>query len=336
MERKRNASGLIDSCKVVVKDIGQGLLIVSHNTLALLGLVVLAAGLIAFGRTDVRASVEDWAFGWLQQRQEARVDAHDEPAEGEAAEPTNRQASALASDFTAAERATAADPRDLTTQQAAVATWIARRYKVAPEPIGRLVQEAWEVGSSAKLEPTLILAIMAVESSFNPFAQSSVGAQGLMQVMTRVHDKKYEPFGGSFAAFDPVSNLRVGVQVLKECIQRAGNLYDGLRHYVGAANLPTDGGYASKVLGEHAHLVKVAAGKAVPHTAPIVPVPAPVSPDKPTLPSMPAPAPSTPSDNELAKPLTEPPSPGDPLHTARAHPASLLLTRVATLDTAPR
>ena len=78
---------------------------------------------------------------------------------------------------------------------------------------------------------------MAVESSFNPFAQSPVGAQGLMQVMTKVHDDKYEAFGGSLAAFDPVTNLRVGVQVLKECIRRAGSLEAGLRFYVGAGNL---------------------------------------------------------------------------------------------------
>ena len=91
---------------------------------------------------------------------------------------------------------------------------------------------------------------MAVESSFNPFAQSPVGAQGLMQVMTQVHDDKYEAFGGNHAAFDPVTNLRVGVQVLKECIARAGGLEAGLRYYVGAANLADDGGYAGKVLAE--------------------------------------------------------------------------------------
>jgi hypothetical protein len=118
-----------------------------------------------------------------------------------------------------------------------VAQWISRRYKVAPEPIGRLVQEAWSIGQRAGLDPTLILAIMAIESSFNPFAQSPVGAQGLMQVMTRVHDDKYEAFGGNHAAFDPVTNLRVGVQVLKDCIARAGSLQDGLRYYVGAANI---------------------------------------------------------------------------------------------------
>ena len=89
------------------------------------------------------------------------------------------------------------------------------------------MQEAWTVGALVDLDPTLILAVMAVESSFNPFAQSPVGAQGLMQVMTKVHDDKYEAFGGSHAAFDPVTNLRVGVQVLKECIRRTGSLEAG-------------------------------------------------------------------------------------------------------------
>jgi hypothetical protein len=82
-----------------------------------------------------------------------------------------------------------------------------------------------------------------------------------MQVMTRVHDDKYEAFGGNFAAFDPVTNLRVGAQVLKECIARAGSLEDGLRYYVGASNLPDDGGYAGKVLIEQQHLRLVAGGK---------------------------------------------------------------------------
>ena len=51
--------------------------------------------------------------------------------------------------------------------------------------------------------------------------------QGLMQVMTKIHDDKYEAFGGRHAAFDPVTNLRVGVQVLKD-VQfslRAGEIH---------------------------------------------------------------------------------------------------------------
>jgi hypothetical protein len=168
----------------------------------------------------------------------------------------------------AIDRATAANPKDLPKQQAAVAYWLSKKYRVAPEPLSALVAEAYEIGQRAKLDPTLILAIMAVESGFNPFAQSPVGAQGLMQVMTGVHSDKYQNFGGTLAAFDPVTNLRVGVKVLQECIQRAGSVQAGLKFYVGAANLEDDGGYADKVMAEHGRLLQVAAGRSVPLATP--------------------------------------------------------------------
>lgn len=239
------------------RDVGIGLLEVSHNGLALVGLAVVAAALFfSAARPDLRAGAEQHALGWLLARQEARDTLDGVLAIG-----------ADAADAVA--RATAADPASLPRHQASVAGWLSRRYRVAPEPISRLVQEAWIVGQRVGLDPTLILAVMAVESSFNPFAQSSVGAQGLMQVMTRVHDDKYEPYGGMRAAFDPVTNLRVGVQVLKECIARAGSLEDGLRYYVGAANLIDDGGYVMKVLAEQANLRRVADGKTVATTTPL-------------------------------------------------------------------
>jgi len=248
------------SAGVFIRDVGHGLLEVSHNTLALVGLLAIGALFFVGGRADLRQSIEAQTLDWLQAREEARTD------------PAELIAASLA-DADAVSRATAADPKGLSHQQAAVAQWISRRYRVAPEPISRLVKEAWMVGARVDLDPTLILAIMAVESSFNPFAQSSVGAQGLMQVMTHVHDDKYEAFGGNFAAFDPVTNLRVGAQVLKECIARAGSLEAGLRFYVGASNLPDDGGYAGKVLAEQGHLRLVAGGKIVAinvaHPAPI-------------------------------------------------------------------
>jgi hypothetical protein len=236
---------------------------VSHNGLALLGLAIVAVVLFVGGRADLRHTIEGKALDWLQARHDARIEGTVE-ALADLSEPD------------AVARATAADPKDLTKQQAAVALWLSRRYRVAPEPVSRLVKEAWTVGAKSGLDPTLILAIMAIESSFNPFAQSSVGAQGLMQVMTRVHDDKYEAFGGNHAAFDPVTNLRVGAQVLKECIARAGGVEAGLRFYVGAANLNDDGGYAGKVLAEREHLRLVAEGKSVPVFAPLV-VPTPVA-----------------------------------------------------------
>ncbi|MFY7863856.1 transglycosylase SLT domain-containing protein [Roseateles sp.] len=238
------------------KDIGQGLLVVSHNTLALLGLAVVAVIFTFVSQSDLRHRLEGQALGWLHEREEARALAQGNTLFNN-------------SDPDAITRATASNPKDLPRQQAAVAHWLANRYKVAPEPISRLVQEAWAVGQRAQVEPTLILAIMAIESSFNPFAQSTMGAQGLMQVMTRVHNDKYEAFGGNLAAFDPVTNLRVGVQVLKECIQRAGSVEDGLRYYVGAANLGDDAGYTVRVLTIHEQMKAVVAGRPVP-TAPVI------------------------------------------------------------------
>lgn len=167
------------SVRVFVSDIGAGLLEVSHNSLALLGLITLAVALFAGVRDDLRMVIEESALDWLLARQEAR-EPPIEPAVPVVAEPT------------AVARATAADPKELPRPQAAVAQWLSRRYKVAPEPVSALVREAWTLGHRMGVEPTLILAVMAIESSFNPFAQSPMGAQGLMQVVTRVHDDKYE------------------------------------------------------------------------------------------------------------------------------------------------
>ena len=242
---------IVRSGRVFLGDAGHGLLEVGHNSLALLGLLLLGVVLFATGHADVRHAVEGQALQWLQARHEARVQTTAGDVEPDLGEPD------------AIARATASDPKDLSRAQAAVAHWLARRYHVAPEPVSRLVQEAWTVGAMVNLDPTLILAVMAVESSFNPFAQSAVGAQGLMQVMTKVHDDKYEAFGGRHAAFDPVTNLRVGVQVLKECIARAGSLEDGLRYYVGAANID-DGGYVMKVLIEQNVLRQQAGLKPLP------------------------------------------------------------------------
>lgn len=244
------ANDVARSTSVFLRDVGHGLLDVSHNSLALVGLIVVAISAFLVARDDIRHDFEQQALGWLKSRYETR-------------ELEQGNVLAVVAEPSAIIRATAVEPSDLPRAQAAVAQWISRRYRVAPEPIGRLVSEAWAVGERAGLDPTLILAIMAIESSFNPFAQSPVGAQGLMQVMTHLHDEKYEAFGGTHAAFDPVTNLRVGVQVLKDCIARAGSLEGGLRYYVGAANLPDDGGYAGKVLAEQAHLKLVAGGRSV-------------------------------------------------------------------------
>lgn len=239
------------SAASMADDIAQGFFEITHNGFALLGLGLVFAIITLTARPDLREAGEFKLMTWLKERQEIAI-GFTEPE--------------------AIERVTAAEPKDLPKPQAALAFWLARKYGVAPEPLSVLVSEAFEIGAKAKLDPTLILAIMAIESGFNPFAQSPVGAQGLMQVMTKVHTDKYENFGGKLAAFDPVTNLRVGVKILQECIKRAGSIEGGLKFYVGAANLPDDGGYASKVLAEHARLQAVMGGKRMPQPVRTLPV----------------------------------------------------------------
>ncbi len=214
-----------------------------HDSLALAGLALVCAVVAVSARPELREAGEGWLMGWLQERQGAVVAvAATIPAIPE---------------VTASERATAIDLKELPARQVNLAQWISKKYRVAPEAVAALVAEAHDIGSRAKLEPTLILAIAAIESGFNPFSQSPMGAQGLMQVMTRVHADKFAGFGGNLAAFDPIANLRVGVKILQECIARAGSIEGGLRFYVGASSIE-DGGYADKVLAEQARLDQVA------------------------------------------------------------------------------
>lgn len=236
--------------RVFATDIAHGFFEVTHNGFALLGLAVMFAVVTLTARPEIRQAGEVQLMSWLQTRQISD--------------------SAMVEDANAVDRTTATNPHDLPKPQAAAAYWLSKKYSIAPEPLGALVVAAFDAGARAKVDPTLILAVMAIESGFNPFAQSAVGAQGLMQVMTKVHSDKYEGFGGQLAAFDPVSNLRVGVKVLKECITRAGSIEGGLKFYVGATNLDDDGGYTAKVLAEHNRLQQVVSGRNVPINTPTV------------------------------------------------------------------
>jgi soluble lytic murein transglycosylase-like protein len=151
-----------------------------------------------------------------------------------------------------------------TRQQKYVTDWLSRRYRVAGDAANMLVSTAYSTAHEIKLDPLLILAVMAIESGLNPFAESPVGAQGLMQVMSKVHSDKFEGVGGSQAALNPVANIRVGALILKDYVNRTGSVEGALKSYVGAGAADDDSGYGSKVLTEYKRLKQVASGKNVP------------------------------------------------------------------------
>lgn len=148
-------------------------------------------------------------------------------------------------------------------QQQLVTNWLAKRYRVANEAVDMLVSAAYLTAKETKLDPLLILSVIAIESRFNPFSESPVGAQGLMQVMSKVHHEKFSELGGIKAALNPVANIKVGAMILREYVASAGSIEAGLKRYVGAADNETDGGYGNLVMAEYKRLKEVAAGKSI-------------------------------------------------------------------------
>ncbi|MFC5550527.1 transglycosylase SLT domain-containing protein [Massilia aerilata] len=238
----------------------RGLLTTAQHTLTVFGLSAVAMLALLYNRPDLAKRVS----GFLSPQQSVQA----------AVAPARAQLVAKGRD--AVEIGNSDDKQGVraTRQQKYVTEWLSRRYRVAGDAANMLVATAYSTAHEIKLDPLLILAVMAIESGLNPFAESPMGAQGLMQVMSKVHSDKFEEVGGSKAALNPVANIRVGSQILKDYVTRTGSVEGGLKTYVGAAAFEDDSGYGNKVLAEYRRLKQVASGKNVPiYTPPSAPAP---------------------------------------------------------------
>jgi len=231
------------------RDVARGAGILGRGTVGLVGISTLLAALLLLGSEQARERVIGAALS-ATGLAVAGPPGVEEELRPEAEGRANRW-----SDWLATRPVGAVEPA-----QEHVTRYLSRRYRVAENAVRQIVGQAFSTGRSLGLDPMLILAVTAIESSLNPFAQSPVGAQGLMQIMTQVHSDKFAVHGGDHAALDPIANLKVGSEILKELIQRGGSVQRGLQLYVGAGNLPDDGGYAARVLGEMGRIKLAAAG----------------------------------------------------------------------------
>jgi soluble lytic murein transglycosylase-like protein len=234
-----------------------------QHTLTVVGLSALAVVAVLYTRPDAAHQLSQYLAP--AQVQVAQVEA---PA---AASGTTQAQLPADTGHSAATASTGALAPVSTRQQKMVTTWLAKRYRVAGDATNMLVSTAYTTAKEVKIDPLLILAVMAIESGLNPFAESPVGAQGLMQVMSKIHHAKFQKMGGIQTALNPVANIRVGAQILKEYVNRGGSVEAGLKTYVGAAAFETDQGYGSKVLAEYKRLKLVADGKTVPTFTPPAP-----------------------------------------------------------------
>lgn len=147
----------------------------------------------------------------------------------------------------------------LSRGQRDVVKYLSSRFRVSPEAVDSLVRMAYTVGKEEKVDPTLILAVMGVESAYNPFAASPVGAKGLMQIMAHIHKDRFEELseGDDWSALNPEMNMRVGAQLIREYTKRSGSTQGALRWYVGAGVSGNDHGYPQKVLALKAKIDQV-------------------------------------------------------------------------------
>jgi soluble lytic murein transglycosylase-like protein len=246
---------------VFARDTVSGFITTAHHTLMVLGIIAIAALGIMFVKPEVANYLKE-----LSPFAEMEADEVEAPGLSNLMDtPTQSFKHENASLNTQAalrgeETKLAGDAR----QQQWVTSWLAKRYRVATDATDMLVSAAYLTAKEIKLDPLLILSVMAIESGFNPFAESPVGAQGLMQVMSKVHRDKFEDHGGVKAALNPVANIKVGSLILKDYVKRGGSVEAGLKLYVGAGAFDSDAGYGAKVLAEYRRLKEVAMGKKVP------------------------------------------------------------------------
>jgi soluble lytic murein transglycosylase-like protein len=238
----------------------RGLATTAQHTLTVFGLSAVAVVAVLYVRPDMAQQVSQFLAPAPVVVQAAPapqlaslMDAQNAPAPAVEAAPAP---------LTAADKAMLGNRK----QQQFVTSWLSKRYRVAGDAANMLVSTAYMTAHDIKLDPLLILAVMAIESGLNPFAESPVGAQGLMQVMSKIHHDKFQQMGGVQAALNPVANIRVGALILKDYVTRGGSVEAGLKTYVGAAAFENDSGYGSKVLAEYNRLKQVAGGKSVPTT----------------------------------------------------------------------
>ena len=241
----------------------RGLLTTMQHTLTVFGLSAVAILALLYARPDLARQVSQF----LSPEPEVQVQAPALSALMEAPATLAPAVDAEPAPLTAEEKAMLGNKK----QQQFVTSWLSKRYRVAGDAANMLVSTAYLTAREIKLDPLLILAVMAIESGLNPFAESPVGAQGLMQVMSKVHHEKFQEMGGVQAALNPVANIRVGALILKDYVNRGGSVEAGLKTYVGAAAFESDSGYGSRVLAEYHRLKQVAIGKNVPTTTPAPP-----------------------------------------------------------------
>lgn len=121
---------------------------------------------------------------------------------------------------------------------------IQRLFSVKPHLAEAIVHHASTAAHHTGLPLTLVLAVIAKESSFMPELISNNDV-GLMQVNTFWHANRVKEIGGIAKLKEPSTNILVGSGILADCVASAKSIHGGLRKYNGVGK---DNKYPEEVI----------------------------------------------------------------------------------------
>lgn len=128
------------------------------------------------------------------------------------------------------------DPRDNTSDLESL-VWLSSMSEKLVKRIPnafyriRLLETVYLESKKVGLDPQLVLAVIDIESNFNRYAISRVGAQGLMQVMPFWKNEYGTPDDD---LMNPQVNIRYGCAILRYYMDRYENPVDALAGYNGS------------------------------------------------------------------------------------------------------
>jgi len=99
----------------------------------------------------------------------------------------------------------------------------------------RLARFIYQEGNKQGLDPFLLVAVIRVESTFDNFSESYMGAKGLMQILPSVGRSMAEEaeveWEGDRTLFNPRKNIRIGASYLKKLVQQFNDIHLALAAY---------------------------------------------------------------------------------------------------------
>ncbi len=138
----------------------------------------------------------------------------------------------------------------------ALTRYIAQHFHLKNSTAETIIKQAYLVAHTNKVKPTLVLAIVAVESSYQPDAiNTHSGARGLMQVLPQWHKRRIAQIGGKEALLQIRPNIEVGTEILAQYLHwERGRLAAALGRYWGSVHCKV---YVYRVKRQLRHLNKV-------------------------------------------------------------------------------